>query len=182
MAGLVDRAREFAIAAHRRVGQLRKYTGQPYEEHLRRVVEMVSTVTDDAETIAAAWLHDTVEDTSTTLEEVEREFGKGVRDLVDAVSDTSRPQQGNRATRKALDLEHLARAPARAQTIKLADLIDNCQDICSRDPKFGRVFLGEMAGLLEVLTSGAQELQRTARSIHDKWWTGLSGTSGPPPR
>jgi hypothetical protein len=167
--GLVDRAREFASAAHGAVGQLRKYSGQPYEEHLRRVAELVADVTDDAEMIAAAWLHDVVEDTPTTIEEIERRFGPGVRALVDALTDVSRPQDGNRAARKALDRAHLAKAPARAQTVKLADLIDNCQDICKHNLRFGRVFVGEMAGLLGVLTAGDETLRKRAHKTLDKW-------------
>src|SRR5262245_1013702 len=108
---LVERARDYASAAHRGVGQLRKYTGQPYEEHLRRVAEVLATVTDDPEMIAAAWLHDVVEDTPTTIEDVEQEFGRSVRELVDALTDVSRPQHGNRAARKAIDRAHLAQAP-----------------------------------------------------------------------
>ena len=99
--GLVERARDFATAAHRGVGQLRKYTGQPYEEHLRRVAAIVERNTSDPEMIAAAWLHDVVEDTPATIEQVEREFGPGVRELVDALTDVSRPQHGNRRERKA---------------------------------------------------------------------------------
>ena len=91
MSDLIERARTFATAAHRDVGQLRKYSGQPYEEHLRRVAAIVAGVTTDAEVIAAAWLHDVVEDTPTTIEEIEREFGSGVRELVDSLTDVSRP-------------------------------------------------------------------------------------------
>ena len=169
MNSIVDRARDFARAAHGSVGQLRKYSGQPYEEHLRRVAEMVAAVTDDAEMIAAAWLHDVVEDTPTTIEEVEREFGAGVRELVDALTDVSRPQDGNRAARKALDRVHLGKASPRAQTVKLADLIDNCQDICRHNPRFGRVFVTEMAALLDVLGAGDATLMKRARKTLDKW-------------
>ena len=179
MADLIDRARQFASAAHRNVGQLRKYSGQPYEEHLRKVAEIVSRATDDAEMIAAAWLHDVVEDTPTTIEDVERAFGPGVRALVDALTDVSRPHHGNRAARKALDRAHLAGASARAQTVKLADLIDNCRDICSRNPRFGRVFLVEMGALLEVLTAGDERLRRKAKSEHEKWSRRLSAASPP---
>ena len=179
MPDLIDRARRFASAAHREVGQLRKYSGQPYDEHLRQVAEIVSRVTDDAEMIAAAWLHDVVEDTPTTIEEVDRLFGPGVRELVDALTDVSLPHHGNRAARKALDREHLAGASARAQTVKLADLIDNCRDICSRDPRFGRVFLVEMAALLDVLTAGDERLRRKAKSELDKWSRRLSAASPP---
>ena len=98
--GLVERARDFALAAHRGVGQLRKYTGEPYEEHLRRVAAIVEEHAGDPEMIAAAWLHDVVEDTPATIEEVERAFGPGVRGLVEALTDMSGPQHGNRAARK----------------------------------------------------------------------------------
>ncbi len=168
-AALVDAARDFACRAHAQVGQLRKYTGQPYAEHLGRVAGIVATVSEDAEMLAAAWLHDVVEDTPVTIEEVGRHFGASVRELVDALTDVSRPQDGNRAQRKALDLEHLARAPARAQTVKLADLIDNCQDVCKHDAGFGRVFLSEMAQLLDVLTAGDHALIQRARKTHEKW-------------
>lgn len=176
MTDLIDRARQFATTAHRNVGQLRKYTGQPYEEHLRSVAEMVGAVTVDAEVIAAAWLHDVVEDTPTTIEEIERAFGQNVRALVEALTDVSRPHDGNRAARKALDREHLARAPARAQTVKLADLLDNCQDICSHNARFGRVYLAEMAALLEVLTAGNNSLRQKAKKALDAWSTRLAKT------
>ena len=181
MTNLVDKARQFAIDAHRSVGQLRKYTGQPYEEHLRAVAEMVGTVTDDPEVIAAAWLHDVVEDTPTTIEEIEREFGPDVRELVDALTDISRPHDGNRAARKARDREHLAKAPARAQTVKLADLIDNCQDICRHNARFCRVYLAEMAALLDALTRGDAVLQRKARKSFEKWSARLAKMEVPSP-
>jgi hypothetical protein len=180
MNNLIGRARQFACDAHRKVGQLRKYTGQPYEEHLRAVAEMVGAVTDDAEMVAAAWLHDVVEDTPTTIEDIERAFGPHVRELVDALTDVSRPHDGNRAARKSLDRKHLALAPARAQSVKLADLIDNCQDICRHNAKFGRVYLGEMAALLEVLTAGDASLRQKAETTHETWAARLARTALPP--
>ena len=178
---LGERARLFAVAAHRGVGQLRKYTGQPYEEHLRRVASIVGGFTRDPEMVAAAWLHDVVEDTPATIEEVGREFGAGVRELVDALTDVSRPQDGNRAVRKAMDREHLAAAPARAQTVKLADLIDNCEDICKHNRGFGRIFLGEMRQLLEVLARADPKLLARAWAVHDKWAKRLARVPAPAP-
>lgn len=169
MEGLIEQARDFAAAAHRGVGQVRKYTGEAYEEHLRRVAQIVASVTDDAETIAAAWLHDVVEDTPVTIDDIERTFGPDVRQLVEALTDVSRPSDGNRAARKALDRAHLANAPACAQTVKLADLSDNCADICEHDPAFGRTYLREMEALLGVLTAGDERLQRRARQLHEEW-------------
>jgi hypothetical protein len=155
---LVRRARDFAISAHRRIDQRRKYTSQPYEAHLRAVAKLVQDVTDDPETVAAAWLHDTVEDTEATFEDLGREFGPGVEALVEALTDVSRPGDGNRARRKAIDREHLAAAPPRAKTVKLADLVDNARDVTRHDASFARVFLEEARLLLEVLREGDRRL------------------------
>jgi (p)ppGpp synthase/HD superfamily hydrolase len=77
---LVERAERFAVGAHRRVDHRRKYSGQPYDAHLRAVAELVGTVSSDPEMLAAAWLHDVLEDTPATYEDVEREFGVEVAD------------------------------------------------------------------------------------------------------
>jgi hypothetical protein len=114
--------------------------------------------------LAAAWLHDSVEDTPATLEDIEREFGDGVARLVADLTDVSRPGDGNRAVRKAIDRAHSAQASPRAKTVKLADLTDNCRDICKHDPRFARVFLVEMDALLEVLGEGDERLYRVART------------------
>jgi len=162
-ASLVHRAREFATQAHRRIDHRRKYSKQAYEVHLKSVAELVGGVTDDQEMIAAAWLHDTVEDTPATLGDIEREFGRGVAQLVSDLTDVSRPGDGNRASRKAIDRAHTAQASVRAKTIKLADLTDNCRDICRHDARFARVFVVEMAALLEVLEEGDPRLLGKAR-------------------
>ncbi len=160
---LVRRAREFATQAHRRIEQRRKYSKQAYEVHLKAVADLVAWVSDDEEMIAAAWLHDIVEDTPATLGDIEREFGHGVAQLVADLTDVSRPGDGNRAVRKAIDRAHSAQASPRAKTIKLADLTDNCRDICRHDERFARVFATEMAALLEVLGEGNERLYKKAR-------------------
>jgi hypothetical protein len=169
---LVKRARHFATQAHQRLDQRRKYTDQPYEVHLKAVAGIVAEVSEDPEMIAAAWLHDTVEDTPATFQDIELEFGPGVAQLVAEVTDVSRTADGNRAVRKALDRAHLARASRRGQTIKLADLIDNCRDICQHDEHFARVYAIEMAALLEVLGEGDATLyaraQKTLRKCLDR--------------
>jgi hypothetical protein len=161
-----EKARLFATQAHQRIDHRRKYSKQPYDEHLRAVAERVASISDDAEMVAAAWLHDIVEDTPVTLEEVEREFGTAVASLVRELTDVSRPGDGNRAARKAIDRGHLAVASPRAKTIKLADLCDNARDICGADARFARVYLKEMAALLEVLGEGDPRLFAEARQIH----------------
>lgn len=169
MTDLVSRARSFAVAEHRRIDHRRKYNGKPYEVHLEAVASLVATVTDDPETIAAAWLHDIVEDTPVTLNEIEQAFGTSVAALVGQLTDVSRPGDGNRATRKAIDRSHLAAASPRAKAIKLADLIDNADDICRFDARFGQVYLTEMAALLEVLDEGHPTLLARARETLARW-------------
>lgn len=163
MSELVKQARVFATAAHQRINHRRKYTRQPYEVHLKSVAQIVSSVTDDEEMIAAAWLHDTVEDTAATHYDIEQQFGKGVHDLVYALTDISKASDGNRAARKRIDRAHLAQAPVRAKTVKLADLIDNLRDICQHDARFAKVYLHEMSALLEVLAGGNGVLMKRAR-------------------
>ncbi|RXM22001.1 bifunctional (p)ppGpp synthetase/guanosine-3',5'-bis(diphosphate) 3'-pyrophosphohydrolase, partial [Citrobacter sp. AAK_AS5] len=90
------------------------------------VATIVASVTDDPEMIAAAWLHDIVEDTPASFLDLEKEFGPRVAELVGELTDVSRPSDGNRATRKSIDRAHLAGASARGKTVKLADLLDNC--------------------------------------------------------
>ena len=164
MTELETRARVFATAAHAAVGQLRKYTFEPYIVHPAEVVAILKTVDHTPEMIAAAWLHDVVEDTGVTLELVRREFGDSVADLVGWLTDVSRPDHGNRAARKAVDRAHTAAAPAEAQTIKLCDLISNTRSIVEHDEKFARTYLAEKRLLLEVMTKGDPELLARARA------------------
>ena len=159
---LVREARKFSTEVHRRIDQRRKYTNKPYEVHLKAVTQIVSSVSDDPEMIAAAWLHDTVEDTPATIDEIEAVFGTNVALLVRELTDVSKPSDGNRSVRKVIDRAHTEHASARAQTIKLADLIDNCQDICREDPKFAVVFCNEMEALLAVLKKGDERLHKRA--------------------
>ncbi len=179
MSDLVQRAKQFATQAHERIGQQRKYSAQPYEVHLKAVAALVAEVGGDEEMVAAAWLHDTVEDTPATHHDIEDLFGPAVARLVWELTDISKPGDGNRAVRKAMDRDHLAQASDRAQTIKLADLIDNARDICRHDQRFARTYLQEMAALLDVLNRGHPELLRRARKLLSQCEEKLRSLSGP---
>ena len=161
----VERARVFATAAHAAVGQVRKYTGEAYWHHPTEVASIVATVPHTDVMLAAAYLHDTVEDTGVSIVDIQVEFGNEVASLVGWLTDVSKPEQGNRAVRKAIDREHTAMAPAAAQTVKLADLIANSRSILAHDPAFARVYLEEKRMLLEVLTRGDATLMAQARRI-----------------
>ena len=151
-------ALRFATKAHGSIDQRRKYTGEPYIVHPIAVAEIVRAVPHSAEMIAAALLHDVVEDTPVTIAEIEAEFGPPVAELVGWLTDVSRPQDGNRRKRKHLDLLHTAKAPPAAKTIKLADLIDNTRTISKYDPSFWPVYRREKEALLAVLREGDPKL------------------------
>ncbi len=165
---LIENARLFAIGAHRRINQRRKYSYQPYEVHLKSVADIVSQVTKNQNMISAAWLHDVVEDTPATFEDIERIFGNDIAYLVHELTDVSTYDDGNRALRKCIDRDHIAKASDQAKIVKLADLIDNCTDICANDVGFGRVFLNEMKALLDIISEDLP-LYRRAKRTHDKW-------------
>lgn len=168
MSDTESKARAFAERHHAAINQVRKYTGEPYINHPAAVVEIVRGVPHTSEMIAAAWMHDTVEDTAATLDEVRAEFGDDVAALVEMLTDVSKPSDGNRKARKAIDREHTAKASPQAKTIKLADLIDNSRSILTRDPEFAKVYLKEKALLLEELREGDSTLWKMANEIVQK--------------
>jgi (p)ppGpp synthase/HD superfamily hydrolase len=156
------KALAYATEAHK--GQVRKYTGEPYIEHPKAVADIVRGVRHTPAMIAAAYLHDVVEDTPIPLTDIRLAFGEDVAGLVYWLTDKSRPSDGNRAARKAIDRLHIAAAPPNAQTIKLADMIDNTSSIAERDPSFWVVYRKEKLALLEVLDKGDAGLLAIARA------------------
>lgn len=117
---LVERARELAIAAH---GEQR-YGKSPYRVHLEEVDQVVRRFAHDDVMRAAAWLHDTVEDTGLTLDQVRAAVGDEVAAIVAAVTDE--PGE-NRKARKAATYAKLAAASTAARAVKLADRIANVE-------------------------------------------------------
>lgn len=125
--------RALAFAADKHQHQRRKGRGKlPYVNHPIHVTDMLWRVggVRDVTTLVAALLHDTIEDTKTTPEEIEALFGPDVLSVVlEVTDDKSLPK----AQRKHLQVEHAPHLSERAKLIKLADKIDNVTDI-SRDP------------------------------------------------
>lgn len=159
------KARAFAFKYHNDICHKRKYTNEPYTNHLLSVAEIVRSVKHTEAMICAAWLHDAVEDTTATLNDIESFFGNEVATLVEMLTDVSKLSDGNRATRKAIDREHTAKASREAKTIKLADLIDNSQNILLHDRNFAKVYLKEKSLLMRVLCDGDLKLQALAHKI-----------------
>jgi guanosine-3',5'-bis(diphosphate) 3'-pyrophosphohydrolase len=124
-AKLLD-ALSFAAKAHRE--QRRKGSGEPYLNHLVEVAELLARVggVTDVEILSAAVLHDIVEDTSTSADDVERAFGARVRKLVDALTDD---RTLPKAERKRLQVEHMSTAGPDVRLIKLADHCSNVANL-----------------------------------------------------
>jgi (p)ppGpp synthase/HD superfamily hydrolase len=165
MSKLINDALIFATEKH--AGQSRKYTGQPYIFHPIAVAMMVMETpnhTDDM--VAAALLHDVVEDCGVHLDEVGARFGDGVKDLVYWLTDIATPADGNRAKRKAIEREKWERCDnSGAKTVKLADLLDNSKSILARDPNFAKVYLEEKRLMLPLLEGGDPDLLQRARAV-----------------
>jgi (p)ppGpp synthase/HD superfamily hydrolase len=152
---IVGAARLFAIAAHGAIDQRRKYTHEPYIVHPGEVVMiLLEHGIECPEILAAAWLHDVVEDTAVTIDTICDEFGEEVAILVAGLTDVSKPEDGNRAARKEIDRKHTSAQSPDCKTIKLADLISNTRSIVERDPEFAKIYLAEKRLLLHVLTEG----------------------------
>ena len=149
---MVVEAKMFATAAHAAIGQKRKYSGDDYIVHPQRVAAIVEKHGGTDEMIAAAWLHDTVEDTDVTPELITEMFGDEVASIVEGLTDVSLPSDGNRAKRKSIDRMHSASASTEAQFVKCADIIDNSWDIADNDPSFAKVYKSEVFLLLHAMT------------------------------
>lgn len=139
-----------AMAKQWHINQKRKYTGNPYFDHLCEVAGLVSPFYGNSpEIISICLLHDVLEDTPLTELDLRTEFNEFICDGVLLLTD---PTHGNRAERKKKSRDILRSAPDYIQTIKVADLISNTGSIVTHDPDFAKVYLEEKRLLLNVLT------------------------------
>ena len=127
---LLDRAILFAVRAH--AGTERRGKGFPYIVHPMEAMEIVATMTADQELLAAAALHDTVEDTDVTVEQLRAEFGDRIAELVAAESDAfveGVSEEDSWHARKQAAIDRLARAPHDAKMVALGDKLSNMRAI-----------------------------------------------------
>jgi (p)ppGpp synthase/HD superfamily hydrolase len=151
----------FAREAHK--AQKRKYTGNPYADHLAEVAGIIAAadLPSTSTIISVAWLHDCVEDCGILPKTLMTHFGVNVTQGVIWLTDG---HTGNRAARKAASRARLSAAPGWVQTIKVADLISNTASIVEHDPVFAKVYLAEKRLLLAVLTKADPRLVAMARA------------------
>jgi (p)ppGpp synthase/HD superfamily hydrolase len=165
-------ATQFAVEKHD--GVRRKYTNEPYVIHPIRVSKAVwetlvgGSAYPEGRKVAAvmaAVLHDTLEDTHTTVEELDERFGYEVRKLVEEVTEPSRPEDGNRALRKKMDCEYYGKASYEGKTIKLADSLDNLREILRHDAAFAKIYMPEMRQRLPYLMGGHEGLRKELEKL-----------------
>lgn len=170
----LEAVKEFADLAHG--NQIRRYTGERYIVHPQRVMETCKMYSDNQAVLAAALLHDVLEDTPVTVDELLvfllGIFHKSdadltlrlVIELTDVFTKEAYPML-NRRRRKLMEFERLSNTSADAQTIKYADLIDNVLDIAQNDPDFSIMFLHEAKLVLEKIPAGNRDLYVRAIDI-----------------
>jgi len=143
-------------ATHHHYGQYRKYgTKLPYIFHPMRVAGLVTLYQDTIpEMVSAAWLHDTLEDTDYSEIDLFNTFGQDVYQMVLDVTNPSKNSDANRETRKKIDRDHIAQISEGAKLIKLADRIDNLQDMTKAPTDFIRLYLRESQLLLDEALRG----------------------------
>ncbi len=168
LAGIKD----FAARAHGT--QTRRYTLDLYIVHPVRVMELCAGFTTDMPILAAALLHDVLEDTPVNEEELHtylkslmdaqtaRKTLELVIDLTDVYTKDNYPEL-NRRERKNREVERMSRTAPGAQTVKYADIIDNSIEIVQHDRSFAGVFLHECRRVLQVMPSGNPELYTRAK-------------------
>ena len=123
---LLDRAIMFAVRAH--AGTERRGKGFPYIVHPMEAMEIVATMTSDQELLAAAALHDTVEDTDITVEQIRAEFGDRIASLVASESDNFEEgvsEEDSWHARKQAAIDRLSSAPHDAKIVALGDKLSN---------------------------------------------------------
>jgi (p)ppGpp synthase/HD superfamily hydrolase len=159
---------EFVKESHK--GQVRKYTGEPYHEHLQNVAELACAYEYDLYTFEVAIGHDLLEDTEVTgpilggrlskfgyyKDEVD-EIVNGIVHLSDHFTKESFPDM-NRIMRKSHEARRLGAIPFYCQSIKYADLIDNTKSIVENDAKFARTYLREKRDVLNYMRKGNIDL------------------------
>ena len=167
----LQQVQEFARLAHG--DQMRKFEPESYITHLIRVKDLVAQYNKDESILAAALLHDVLEDTSVKREEIYQfleelmgaESSRRTLDIVVELTDIfikSNFPQWNRRKRKIKEAERLGKTSTAAQTIKYADIIDNSLTIVNAGDDFVKTYLREAKALLQAMANGHPDLRQRA--------------------
>ena len=161
---IIKKALKIATDAH--AGQKRKYTFEDYINHPIRVSEMVGLVGGDEDMVAAALLHDVVEDTNLVIGDIEDMFGMGIGGMVaDMTSLSKRYPHLSRPDRKYLDRYQASKIPNKSKIIRLADILDNVPSIIEYDPDFAPIYIKEKKAMMFHLRGAHDGLYARAATL-----------------
>jgi (p)ppGpp synthase/HD superfamily hydrolase len=164
----LEHATRLAALWHR--DQRRKGSDLPYVQHLAAVAAILDRLDFVEDVVIAGWLHDAVEDTGATLDEIEAALGAEVRRLVALLTERKRDESGRPrpwSERKAEHLEALAAAPPEARAVALADKLHNLVSI-HHDLRAGiDVWARFNAGRAESLAHYRRSVERLAANAGD---------------
>ncbi len=148
---IVLEAIQFAAREHH--GQMRKDGKTPYVSHPYRVMFLLRHVfcVEDPEILAAAVLHDTIEDTTADYDDVAEKFGPRVAGMVSSLSKDSRLPEKER---EGAYFDDLAKAPIEVKLCKLADTLDNLLDSRGAKPEFQKKTIGKAGELVQRFEPG----------------------------
>jgi (p)ppGpp synthase/HD superfamily hydrolase len=172
MDDVLEKVKEFADQAHG--NQRRKYTPDRYIVHPIRVMHTCREYTGALPMLASALLHDVLEDTPVTEGDIHaflvavmspedaQQTTRLVVELTDVYTKEAFPNW-NRKKRKQKEVARMSAISADAQTVKYADILDNCNEIVEHDPQFAPRFLNECKMLLNSMSLGNQELYKRSK-------------------
>lgn len=143
---IINAAKSFATEKH--LGQTRKFNGDAYINHPAAVAKLVKNFGGNADMIAAAWLHDTLEDTNTSIEELKEKFGDKITSLVQELTS---PHGLDKSTKAEYLAKKMSVMSSDALTIKLADRLNNVSDFKTAPQDFVRRYGPETTFMLNYL-------------------------------
>lgn len=147
---IIISAAQFAKRAHE--GQFRDFTRVPYIFHPARVAGRVALHPEATEAmVAAAFLHDVVEDTPFNLQDIATATSQEISGLVSQLTNPSKNMKLPREDRKAIDRAHLRKATRQARIIKMIDRIDNLRDLAGAEEQFKVLYAGESLLLADTV-------------------------------
>ena len=168
---LLNRAYVYAMKAH---GQQKRASGDPYFSHPLEVASILTGLKLDDETIATALLHDTIEDTQTTKDEIERLFGPNIASLVDGLTKIEKLNLVSKKTQQAENFRKLLIAissDVRVLLVKLADRLHNMRTLEHMRPDKRRLIAQETMDIYAPLAGrmGIQEIRDELEELSFRW-------------
>ena len=160
------KAEQFARKKH--AGQIRNFSNEPYFNHVKRVSENIRKYKKShksEELVAAAFLHDTLENTNTTYEEIEEKFGRLVASLVEEMTnDKKEISHSNKKRYLASKLSDTKKMSSWGLCLKLSDRLDNISDLNITSPEFKKKYIEETEYIIDTLEK-KRELTETQKHL-----------------